>query len=301
MIERIERQIHWRWKIAFYLFLAGMGAGAYLVGVLIDLFWPEVSYLSRNGVILGTVLVILGIPFLIFDLGRRERFYRAGMDPKIAWIGRGFYILSGFIILGLIHIGFWIWPFKVLEGDPTLRLTVAAVNGILAFGVMAYTGLLLKSMKSIHFWDTPLIVVLFFLSALSTGVISLVLYSIRQLTLGQEGVTVLNVLLKADLVLVFFEALVLGFYLGTMRQATPASEKSVLSLVRGDLRFLFWGGVVLCGVIIPFILKCVEVLGGGFLEFIAVSGLLVLAGGLLLRYSILAAGVQVTPLLPGCR
>ena len=167
MTGKIERQIHWRWKIAFYLFLAGMGAGAYLAAVLTDLFWPEAAYLSQNGVILGTVLVILGIPFLIFDLGHRERFYRAGIDPRIAWIGRGFYILSGFIILGLIHIGLWIWPFNVLEGNPTLRLTVAVINGVLALCVMAYTGLLLKSMKSIHFWDTPLIVLLFFLSALS--------------------------------------------------------------------------------------------------------------------------------------
>jgi formate-dependent nitrite reductase membrane component NrfD len=301
MTEGIERQPHWRWKIAFYLFLAGMGAGAYLVAVLADLFWPEAAYLSRNGVILGTGLVILGIPFLVLDLGHKVRFYRAGIDPRVAWIGRGFYILSVFVILGLIHIGFWIWPFKILEVDNTLRLGLAFINGVLAFCVMIYTGLLLKSMKSIHFWDTPLIVLLFFLSALSTGVISLMLYSISQLAQTKEGETILNFLLKTDLVLILLESLVLGFYLGTMLRATEASEKSVISLIQGDLKFLFWGGVILCGVIVPFVLKCVEILNGGLLGLVFISSLLVLMGGLLLRYSILAAGVQVTPLLPGCR
>ncbi len=301
MTERIKRQPHWRWKIAFYLFLAGMGAGAYLVAVLADLFWPEAAHLSRNGVILGTGLVILGIPFLVFDLGHRERFYRAGIDPRVAWIGRGFYILSVFIILGLIHIGLWIWPFKMLEVDNTLRLALAVMNGVLAFCVMVYTGLLLKSMKSIHFWDTPLIVLLFFLSALSTGVISLVLYSASQLAQSKGGETILNFLLKTDLVLILLESLVLGFYLGTMHRATEASEKSVISLIQGDLKFLFWGGVILCGVIVPFVLKCVEILNGGLFGLVFISSFLVLVGGLLLRYSILAAGVQVTPLLPGCR
>jgi len=302
MGEQIERQPYWRWKIAFYLFLAGMGAGAYLVAILVDLFLPEAAYLSKNGVILGTILVILGIPFLIIDLGRKERFLRVCVNPRIAWVGRGFYILSVFIVLGVIHIGFWIWPFKILETDRALRLVLSFVNGIFAFGVAVYTGLLLKSMKSVHFWDTPLIVILFVISALSTGVISLVLLSMSHLIEpGGEGV--LNFLLAADLILILIECLVLIFYLITMAGATEASEKSVYSLTQGDLKLLFWGGVILCGLVIPFVLKSIEVFGSELelAGFVLVSGVLILAGGLLLRYGILAAGVQATPLLPNCR
>jgi formate-dependent nitrite reductase membrane component NrfD len=302
MTEKVERQSHWRWRIAFYLFLAGTGAGAYLVAILADLFWQEAAYLSKNGVLWGTGFVILGIPFLILDLGRKERFLRAGINPRIAWIGRGFYILSIFIILGVIHIGLWIWPFNVLEINRAFRLTLAVVNGIFAFGVILYTGLLLKSMKSIHFWDTPLIVILFVLSALSTGVISLVLSSLNYLA-GNGNGDVLNVLLRVDLILIFFESLVLAFYLGTMSGTSEASHKSVSSLLLGDLKLLFWGGVVLCGLVIPLVLKSIEVFSMGLetAGLVFVSSLMILIGGLLLRYSILAAGVPVTPLLPDCR
>jgi formate-dependent nitrite reductase membrane component NrfD len=303
MSVKPERQRYWRWKIAFYLFLAGTGAGAYMVAVLADVFWPEAVYLSKKGVLMGTGLVILGIPFLILDLGRKGRFFRAGVDAKIAWIGRGFYILSIFTILGVIHIGFWIWPFNFLEIEKSFRITLSIINGVFAFGIALYTGLLLRSMNSIHFWDTPLIVILFFISALSSGVVSLVLTSISHFAEAKGGGIVLNLLLTADLLLIFLEFLILGFYLLTMHDATEASKKSVLSLVKGDLSLLFWGGIIVCGLITPFILKCIEI----FYSELAVAGpvvissLLILIGALLLRYGILAAGVQVTPLLPNCR
>lgn len=303
MTERVERQPHWRWKIAFYLFLAGMGAGAYLVAILADLFLPKAVYLSKMGVVLGTLLVLAGIPFLILDLGQKGRFLRAGLNPRVAWIGRGFYILSFFIILGVIHIAFWIWPFTGLEGNRLLRVILSIFNGMFAFGVTVYTGLLLKSMKSVHFWDTPLIVILFVISALSTGVISVLLPSLSHLSRMEGGNAVLSFLLRVDLLLIFLELLILAFYLVSMSGGSEASMKSVFSLIRGDLKTLFWGGVIGCGLIIPFVLKLIEVFGTGF-DFkgsVLVSGFLILTGGLLLRYSILAAGIQVSPLLPDCR
>ena len=303
MTEKIERQPYWRWGIAFYLFLAGTGAGAYMVAVLIDIFRPEMAYLSRSGVFGGTVLVILGIPFLILDLGKKGRFLRAGISIRTAWIGRGFYILSAFIVLGVIQIGLWIWPFSILEGERPLRLTLQIINGVFAFGVAAYTGLLLRSMKSVHFWDTPLIVILFFISALSTGTIFLILSAMPSFGESVREKALLNFLLRADMVLIFLESLILVFYLAAMHDATEASEKSVSALIRGDLKVLFWGGVIVCGIIIPFFLKCIEVFSSevDLAGLMVISGLFVLLGGLLLRYGVLAAGIQVTPLLPNCR
>jgi formate-dependent nitrite reductase membrane component NrfD len=302
MTEKVERQAYWRWEIAFYLFFAGTGAGAYLVAVLIDMFKPEMAYLARSGVFGGTVLVILGIPFLILDLGKKGRFLRAGISIRTAWIGRGFYILSAFIVLGVIEIGLWIWPFSLLEGERSLRLTLHVMNGIVAFGVAAYTGLLLRSMKSVHFWDTPLIVILFVLSALSTGVICLVLFSMTHLT-GNEHGAASNFLIRADMILIAIETLILTFYLVTMSSASETSRKSVTSLIHGELKLLFWGGVIFCGLVLPFVLKAVEVFGSSpdLAGLVSVSSAMILIGGLLLRYSILAAGVQVTPLLPNCR
>jgi formate-dependent nitrite reductase membrane component NrfD len=105
------------------------------------------------------------------------------------------------------------------------------------------------------------------------------------------------------MVLIFLESLILVFYLAAMHGATEASEKSVSALIRGDLKVLFWGGVIVCGIIIPFFLKCIEVFSSevDLAGLMVISGLFVLLGGLLLRYGVLAAGIQVTPLLPKCR
>ena len=303
MESGIERQHHWRWKIALYLFLAGAGAGAYIGAVLADIFWTNGIYLSKNGVLLGTALVIAGTPLLILDLGRQRRFLRAGFNPRTAWIGRGFYVLSIFIILGLMHIGFWIWPFKILETERSFRVTVGIINGVFACATAMYTGLLLKSMKPIQFWNTSLIVVLFFLSALSTGSISVLLSSINHFAEAEGGKVILGFLIRGDLILILGESLVLGLYLFTMFRASSASKKSVLSLIRGDLKLLFWGGIVICGLAIPVFLKYVELIHSELVmpELITISCLFILSGGLLLRYGILAAGVRVDPLLPKCR
>jgi formate-dependent nitrite reductase membrane component NrfD len=302
MKERFERQTYWRWKIALYLFFAGMGAGSYFVGILNDLFWGKALYLSRIGVFWGTVLVITGIPFLILDLGRKDRFLRAGINPRFAWVGRGFYILSIFIVLGVIHIGFWIWPFQILEVDRLLRIVLSIINGAFAMAVMVYTGLLLKSMKSVHFWDTPLIVILFVISALSTGVICLVFFSMNH-HIGEGNGNPLDFLLKTDSILIILETLILAFYLVNMADATEASKKSVASLIHGELKVLFWGGVILCGLVLPFLLKAFEGFSSrsGLAGLTLISNIMVLIGGLLLRYSILAAGVQATPLMPNYR
>jgi polysulfide reductase chain C len=302
MTEKVERQVYWRWEIAFYLFFAGTGAGAYLIAVLNDLFGQAAPSVSRNGVLWGTALVLIGIPFLIVDLGRKGRFLRAGINPRHAWIGRGFYILSFFVLLGLIHIGLWIWPFRVLEAERSFRMVLSILSGTLALAVAVYTGLLLKSMKSIHFWDTPLIVILFVLSALSTGVVCLLFFSGNPLA-GDENGAVLRFLNKADLVLIVLEALILMFYIVTMSGATEASGKSVASLLVGDLRLLFWGGVIGCGLVFPVFLKAFEISGSGmeWPGLVSVSSAMIWAGGLFLRYCILAAGVQVSALLPSCR
>lgn len=302
MEKKFERQPYWRWKIAFYLFMAGTGAGAYLISSLIDLFCGEASFLTKSGVTGGTIFVTLGIPFLIIDLGRKERFFYASLNPRVTWIGRGFYILSFFIILGFIHIGLWIWPFQILELNRSLRLIFSIINGIFAFGVALYTGLLLKSMKSVHFWDTPLIVILFFISAFSTGIVFLIFFSIRNLSESWNK-DFLNFLLVIDLILILIEGLVLIFYLITMAGGTEAAKKSVCSLLQGDLKFHFWGGIIFCNLIIPFILNSIKVYGSkhDLINLILISSILSLGGGVFLRYCILAAGVQVTSLIPKCR
>ena len=62
----LQSQTKWRWIIAVYLFLAGLGAGAYLTGVVAEYLGPGWMSLSRIGVALGFPCVLVGSMFLIF-------------------------------------------------------------------------------------------------------------------------------------------------------------------------------------------------------------------------------------------
>ena len=63
----LKAQTKWRWIIAVYLFLAGLGAGAYLTGVVADFLGPDWTSVSRIGVALGLPCVLIGSVFLIFE------------------------------------------------------------------------------------------------------------------------------------------------------------------------------------------------------------------------------------------
>ena len=56
MEEALNAQKVWGWKIAAYLFLAGVGAGAYLVGFAFNLTRPEFMLLSKLTVLIAAPL-----------------------------------------------------------------------------------------------------------------------------------------------------------------------------------------------------------------------------------------------------
>ena len=49
----LKAQSHWRWGVAAYLFLVGLGTGAYVVGVIADFRGSEWAALAEAGVLLG--------------------------------------------------------------------------------------------------------------------------------------------------------------------------------------------------------------------------------------------------------
>ena len=172
----MKAQTKWSWLIAIYLFLAGLGGGAYVAGVIAD-FAGVTSDISRIGILLGFPCVFLGCMFLIADLGKPLNFWRAYMRPGTSWVARGTIIISIFMILNFIHIILWIWPLNILETSEGARHFIGILGVIFAFGTMIYTGILLGASRPIAFWSTAMLPLLFLVSALSTGFIAVILFS----------------------------------------------------------------------------------------------------------------------------
>jgi len=297
--ETVNTQKAWGGKIAAYLFLAGVGAGAYLVGFLVNLFYPDLVILLRIGVLLGAPLVIIGILFLIWDLGKKPLAFLVFSQPKSSWIARGTIIITVFVILALVHIGMWIWPFTILEGVPGLHLALGSIAAIFALLTLIYTGMVLGAAKAIAFWDSMFLPGLFLISGISTGTMGLAFYlSVYGLSAGLAFEQPLAFLARYDAFIIIVEALIICFYLFRMYRLTEATT-SARTVVRGNLAVPFWGGVVAAALVVPFVfdvyITSLSTAGpAAVLVLTAVAGIIGLFGGFMLRYIVVAGGASIS-------
>ncbi|MBN2560450.1 MAG: polysulfide reductase NrfD [Phycisphaerae bacterium] len=300
MLPNLKAQSKWSWLVAAYLFLAGLGGGAYVTGVVADYLGDEWAGISKIGVCLGFPCVLAGCAFLIADLGSPANFWRAAMRPNTSWIARGTLIITVFMILGAIHVAFWLWPYDRLAGaeGAGVRHFVGALGVVFAFGTMIYTGILLAASRPIAFWSTALLPLLFLVSALSTGIMAVVLLASLA---GSTFAGPIHSLARIDILLIILEMFVLAFYLqGTHR--VPESRASAQLVLTGSVAPLFWWGVATCGLTVPLVLDLLgshATAGGGwawtFAFLASISGIV---GGLILRQVVLAGGIHA-PLRAG--
>ncbi|MBI5220130.1 MAG: polysulfide reductase NrfD [Bacteroidia bacterium] len=292
----MKAQTKWSWLIAFYLFLAGMGAGTYSAGVIAD-FAGWTPGISKTGILLGFPCVLIGCMALIIHLGKPANFWRAFMRPSTSWIARGTIILTFFLIIDFLHIILWIWPFgDVMTNSVGLRYFINLLGIIFAFGTMIYTGILLGASRPIAFWSTSMLPLLFLISALSTGFMAVIL-SFSFIGGRMEELAFLE---RMDIILIILEILIIAFYLqGTHRVSeSRASAKLVL---RGSVAPLFWLGVAFLGLLLPLVLDLTGIFActqtGAHIHVIiaCISGIL---GGLFLRQVILSGGIHA-PLKSG--
>ncbi len=297
-----HRQELWEWPIAAYLYMAGMGAGAFVVGILTDwLIHPDIP--SRGLLLWGPLLVTLGAPFLVLDLGKKFRFINAAFNPKTSWAARGFAILSSLMITGIGAFALAVLPdiLPLLNIEVPSWLTKQQVIArileiialVLSFGTAAYTGIFLKSTKYVSLWNTMMLPVLFTLSALSTGAMALIFFLqvFGPIANNTNIVNLTHTLIPVELFLIIGEAIALIWYLRVIRQAglTPPhiikhlAVKSSPSLVLGFVLLLTaW-----------FLPETSRIsLFGTYSILIYISGLAILGGGFLLRYDVVSSGIK---------
>jgi polysulfide reductase chain C len=178
---------------------------------------------------------------------------------------------------------------------------------ISGLGVMVYTGVFLASMKAKAFWNTPALPVLFTVSAISTASVLLAVLAgmwpmpvniyDTALTGTQATAGIVHALVEElhflDSVLVIAEIIVLLVYVLMLRAAGNVTARTIaIKWLQGGWAPLFWGGMIVLGLVVPFLLYR---MGGAGAEFIA--PVLVLAAGLLLRFMVVFSD-QRTP-IPG--
>lgn len=291
------------WYIIGYLFLAGAGSGAFFVSACCCI-WDalrgsaESEHLALSvqpGFYLAPCFMLVSVLFLLLDLGNAGRAWQIALSPFASIMSLGAWFVGLLTVLSTVLACVGIF---LREVPRALLWAGCIVGGMLALGVMSYTGLLLSTMPGIDFWCSPWLVALFVASSLSTG--SAVLLLSHALA-SPPSCVVSPVLRRWAWAFSCVEACVLLVFMATQFGFTETARDSCWLLLSGALAPVFWGCVCALGLAVPiFAGSAFGVspfgLAGKPSEIVSATG--VLTGGLALRYCIVAAALY-TPLALG--
>lgn len=320
----MELQSVWGWQPALYLFLGGMGAGAFIMAAILYLKDRE-----RNARIVcasmwaAAISLIVGLLLLLMELVTplRGLMMWQSFSHFTSWMTYGAWGAFGAIavfgvsaVLATPKIGVWLtgkcsWYIQHEQG---VRKVLAVAGIVLGAFVAFYTGMLLMTAGSVPFWNTLLLPALFTVSAFDTGValVELVAVALAKKEAIEPGAK--RFMEKCVVVLVALETVVLAAFLGSMLLAdasTPVGAAAAASagmFVSGQLAVWFWGLVAVLGLALPFAMALKGLLakekpaGSGAkaddaaaIDVSTIAGAAgALVGGCALRFLVLAAGVH---------
>ena len=281
-----QMQTGWTWLIAVYLFLGGVGGGAYIIAALHDLgvFGGGLTAPITVGLWIGFPALLIGSVCLVADLGAPNKAMLAGLKPGSSWIARGFWIISIFMILAFIHLLLHI----VVDGPAPAVLSVAGIG--FALGTMSYTGILLSASKGIPFWRSGVVPMVFVISALVTGHF-MVMLLMGVFYPSKTVMAPLQTMAAEAVGVVVLEVLVILFFLQAAYKL-PDPRESARRILRQPAFIL---GYFLLGLIVPALLMWMTARAEEpSMALILIGALLGLVGGLLLRQAILISGALPT-------
>lgn len=299
--------------IVWYLFLGGTAAGSFAVLSVIDLYtafshagdpcFPRMPLgcqrhrlrsttqgrIARTGYSIAFVMLVVGMLCLLADLGRPEVFYLLFLYPTSSFVSIGTFALSLFAVCLTIALAE-----SVLTLGPVgekVSLVAKAFGAALAVVVMIYTGLLLENVVAVSLWRSAWLPVLFLLSALSCGC-GVVFLSVCLCENYTGALRWFRGLSLVDAALIVLEVLAVAACAITVNAAS--ADRPFDALLVGEQSCAFWFGFVGCGILAPLAIEVSALVARRThrSSVIAVMAVLILVGGLSLRFVLVSAGVQ---------
>ena len=179
----------WGLWLSLYIYFIGLSAGSFLLSTLVYVFGVKrYEPVGRMALFQALVCLVLGLLFILIDLGRPERFFRTitnwAPSSILAWEIM-FYL--AYIVILLVEIWILLRPDLVQRSKLLQRLhrpremmtvttkekrivKILAIIGIpVAIGVHGGTGMIFAVVKARPFWHTGLFPLIFLISAMVSG------------------------------------------------------------------------------------------------------------------------------------
>jgi formate-dependent nitrite reductase membrane component NrfD len=285
----------WSWEIPLYLFLGGWVAGMMIINGYFLLRGRHREDLCVCSVLpgLAVVLLSLGMLALFLDLEHKRYVWRLYTTFEIASpMSWGAWILllvyPALLAAALVRVPPLLralWPSldRLADTVSARPRTVRAIGlANVAMGVLlgTYTGILLSGLGARPLWGSALLGPLFLLSGLSSAA------AFTHLVARHAEERVL--LAKSDNVFLLVELFLIGLFLIGLLSASEAHIRAARLLLGGPYTAVFWVFVVGLGIVVPLLVQSLAV--GHRIRHTALAPVLVLGGGLALRFVIVYAG-----------
>jgi formate-dependent nitrite reductase membrane component NrfD len=295
----IDPQMHvWGWEIPVYLFLGGMVAGMMIIS---GYFLFSGRYRNTRCACyllpgLAIALLSVGMLALFLDLEHKPYFWRLYTTFKIAspmswgsWI-----LLLVYPALAanlLLRVPPLLRPIldrlpavarlsEEMGRRPKLITAVGALNMLFGGLLGVYTGILLSALGARPLWNSALLGPLFLVSGISAAA------AFGHMVAPEPKER--ELLAKADNGFLVAELVLLGLFLIGLVSSTRVHMEAARLFLGGPYTAVFWVFVVGFGVAVPLFIQLLAV--NHRIRHTPVAPLLVLAGGLALRFVIVSAG-----------
>jgi protein NrfD len=292
----IDPLLHvWGWEIPVYLFLGGWVAGMMIITGYFLFRREDLRARCVCAILpgLGLVLLSAGMFALFLDLEHKLYVWRLYTTFRVAspmswgaWILVLVYPALFAAMLARLPSAFsdlWAWPKTIASffaARPALVQAIGAVNVALGIMLGIYTGILLSALGARPLWSSAMLGPLFLFSGLSSAAAFVHLIARREDERRR--------LMKADLMFLGLELTAIVLFLVGLATATEAHQRAAGLFLGGPYTAVFWVLVVCLGIVLPFVVQMLA-----FSHRVAhtpVAPLLVMAGGLALRFVIVHAG-----------
>jgi len=284
----------WGWEIGVYLFVGGLVAGMMMISGYFLLTGRHRNVHCACYLLPGLSLAILslGMFVLFLDLEHKPYVWRLYTTFEIAspmswgsWILLLVYpALVANLLLALPPIGRWL-P-RARELSRRLRQRQGSARGIgianmvLGGALGIYTGILLSALGARPLWSSAVLGPLFLASGLSSAAAFVHLISRDR----DER----EMLAKADNGFLVMELFFIALYLIGLLSSTRAHMEAARLLLGGPYTAVFWVFVVGLGIVVPLTLQPLATLHR--IPHTPIAPLLVIAGGVILRFILVWAG-----------
>jgi formate-dependent nitrite reductase membrane component NrfD len=281
---------HWPILIDVYFFLGGLAGGAFVIATVANLLdSARFRDVARVGYYLALLALIPCPIILIVDLGVPARFMNMLMTfNTTSPMSMGAWALLGFSICAFLAALMTFLEDSGRAGSLSgPKVVVGVIGGFFGFFLAAYPGVLLGATARPLWIEGHALGALFLAVGASTGAAAIALVLMLGGRRSADGLRAVRTMLVLALLIQLLS--VIAFVASVQMSGSAAASRALATLTSGPFSVTFWLGAIVVGCVLPLVIGLVDFKRRS-MGLTALASLLVLVGGFVVKFVIMAAG-----------